>query len=65
MSMIANWWHTVFFDMMGGNVLLMFLFGWEIFTIPFGLALLLLAAIFSFGAAAIGGIKDSASRKRR
>ena len=63
--MIANWWHAVFFDMMGGNVFLMFMFGWEIFMIPFGLVILALAAVFSIGAAALGGIRDSRFRNRR
>ena len=30
-DLIASWWHWVYMDLMGGSVLLMWLFGWEIF----------------------------------
>ena len=31
LDLIASWWHWVYMDLMGGSVLLMWLFGWEIF----------------------------------
>ena len=38
-DLLTTWWNAVFFDLMGGNVLLMFLFGWEIFIMPIGFIL--------------------------
>jgi len=34
LDLIASWWHWVFKDLLGGSVLLMWLFGWEIFLTP-------------------------------
>jgi len=34
LDLISSWWHWVFMDLMGGSVLLMWLFGWEIFLTP-------------------------------
>jgi hypothetical protein len=34
LDLISSWWHWVFMDLMGGSVLLMWLFGWEIFLMP-------------------------------
>lgn len=33
-DLISRWWHWVFKDLMGDSVLLMWLFGWEIFLTP-------------------------------
>ena len=44
MQWLANWWNFVFHSMMGGSVLLMFMFGWEIFLIPITLAVGVAAA---------------------
>jgi hypothetical protein len=38
LNLIANWWNWVYLDLMGGSILLMLLFGWELFMIPIGLA---------------------------
>jgi hypothetical protein len=40
LDLIGTWWNWVFLDLMGGNVILMFLFGWEIFMIPIGIAIM-------------------------
>jgi hypothetical protein len=45
MDILISWWDTVYYSMMGGSPLLMFLFGWEIFLAPIG-----------FGIAIIGGL---------
>jgi len=34
LDLISSWWHWVFKDLMGDSVLLMWLFGWEIFLTP-------------------------------
>jgi len=34
LDLIASWWHWVYMDIMGGSVMLMWLFGWEIFLTP-------------------------------
>jgi hypothetical protein len=47
LDIIANWWNWVFNDLMGGSVLLMFLFGWEIFMIPIGIAIFAIFFIVS------------------
>jgi len=31
LDLIASWWHWVYMDLMGGSVMLMWLFGWEVF----------------------------------
>lgn len=31
---LAAWWTFVYSDLMGENVVLMFLFGWELFMLP-------------------------------
>ena len=36
LDLISSWWHWVFVDLMGHSVVLMFLFGWEIFLAPIG-----------------------------
>jgi hypothetical protein len=38
LDLIANWWHWVDMDLMDGSVLLMWLFGWEIFLTPIAVA---------------------------
>jgi hypothetical protein len=38
LDLISSWWHWVFMDLMGGSVLLMWLFGWEIFLTPIAFA---------------------------
>lgn len=43
---IGWWWNTVFIDWFGRSVLMMFLFGWEIFLAPIALALGVLNAAF-------------------
>ena len=47
LDLIATWWNWVFLDLMGGSVLLMFLFGWEIFMIPIGIAIMALLFLVS------------------
>jgi hypothetical protein len=47
LDIIANWWNWVFNDLMGGNIFLMFLFGWEIFMIPIGIAIFVVVFIVS------------------
>lgn len=39
MQWLTNWWNLVFHNMMGGSILLMFMFGWEIFLIPITIAI--------------------------
>jgi len=34
LDLISSWWNWVFMDLMDGSVLLMWLFGWEIFLMP-------------------------------
>ncbi len=57
MTWLADWWNFVFHSLMGGSVLLMFLFGWEIFLIPITLGI---GAI----AMAIGLIRELISSRR-
>ena len=45
LNLIANWWNWVFYDLMGGNIFMMFLFGWEIFMIPIGIAIMSVVGI--------------------
>ena len=40
LDIIATWWNWVFYDLMGGSIVLMFFFGWEIFMIPIGIAIM-------------------------
>ena len=47
LDLIATWWNWVFLDLMGGSVLLMFLFGWEIFMIPIGIAIMVVLFLVS------------------
>ena len=47
LDIIANWWNWVFNDLMGGSVFMMFLFGWEIFMIPIGIAIFVVIFIVS------------------
>jgi hypothetical protein len=46
---ISWWWDVIWISLFGRNYILMFLFGWEIFLAPIGLA-------FSIIAALLGGI---------
>ena len=48
LDLISSWWHWVFQDLMGGSVLLMWLFGWEIFLMPIGFVVMVVVAIVSF-----------------
>jgi hypothetical protein len=50
LNLIANWWNWVFYDLMGGSIFMMFLFGWEIFMIPIGIAIMGLVMVFSIAA---------------
>lgn len=36
---VTDWWHFVYTDLMGENVLMMLLFGWELFITPIVFAL--------------------------
>jgi len=45
---ISSWWHWVFMDLMDGSVLLMWLFGWEIFLTPIAFVAMVVAAVVSF-----------------
>jgi hypothetical protein len=47
LNLIGNWWDWVFYDLMGGSVFMMFLFGWEIFMIPIGIAIMAVVGVFS------------------
>lgn len=47
LNIIGNWWNWVFYDLMGGSVFMMFLFGWEIFMIPIGIAIMTVVGVFS------------------
>jgi hypothetical protein len=47
LNLIGNWWNWVFYDLMGGSVFMMFLFGWEIFMIPIGIAIMAVIGVFS------------------
>ena len=47
LNIIGNWWNWVFYDLMGGSVFMMFLFGWEIFMIPIGIAIMAVIGVFS------------------
>jgi hypothetical protein len=47
LNLIGNWWDWVFYDLMGGSVFMMFLFGWEIFMIPIGIAIMAVIGVFS------------------
>ncbi len=44
-DLLTTWWNAVFFDLMDENVLMMFLFGWEIFIMPIGFVLALSYAL--------------------
>ena len=46
LDLIASWWNWVFYDLMGGSVFMMFMFGWEIFMIPIGIAIMSVVGIF-------------------
>ena len=48
LDLISSWWHWVFQDLMGGSVLLMWLFGWEIFLAPIAFVVAAVAAVVSF-----------------
>jgi hypothetical protein len=39
---ISWWWDVIYNELFGGNVILMFLFGWEIFLAPFPLLIALI-----------------------
>ena len=39
---ISWWWDVIYNDLFGGNVLLMFLFGWELFLAPFPIIFILI-----------------------
>lgn len=47
LNIIGNWWNWVFYDLMGGSVFMMFLFGWEIFMLPIGIAIMAVIGVFS------------------
>jgi hypothetical protein len=40
LDLIATWWNWVFHDLMGGSILTMLLFGWELFMLPIGIAIM-------------------------
>jgi len=48
LDLIASWWHWVYMDLMGGSVLLMWLFGWEIFLTPIAVATAVVFGMFNF-----------------
>jgi hypothetical protein len=48
LDLISSWWHWVFQDLMGGSVLLMWLFGWEIFLTPIAFLVMVLVGVLSF-----------------
>jgi hypothetical protein len=54
LNLIANWWNWVFYDLMGGSIFMMFLFGWEIFMIPIGIAIMGVVMVFSIFASLFG-----------
>ena len=47
LNLIGNWWDWIFYDLMGGSVFMMFLFGWEIFMIPIGITIMAVIGVFS------------------
>lgn len=47
LNLIATWWNWVFYDLMGGSIFMMFLFGWEIFMIPIGIAIVSAIGVLS------------------
>jgi hypothetical protein len=42
---IADWWNFVYADLMGRNILLMLLFGWELFITPIVIVLSVVSAV--------------------
>jgi hypothetical protein len=47
MQWLVSWWNFVFHSMMGGSIVLMFLFGWEIFLIPITLGIGVVLTVFA------------------
>ena len=39
---ISWWWDVIYNELFGGNTLLMFLFGWELFLVPFSIIFVLI-----------------------
>jgi len=48
LDLIASWWRWVYMDLMGGSVLLMWLFGWEIFLTPIAFVVMVVVGVATF-----------------